>query len=184
MAARGGEYDPEIHHRRSLRLKDYDYSVGVFYFTICVHNRRRVFGRVSDGQVILSKLGAIVLDEWEHTPQVRAEVEIDAFVVMPNHIHGIIFIHGGNDPSAGPADADGSKQRLERLAKSFSAFLAGFKAAITSRANVLVKARGRTLWQRSGYDHVIRNDRDLQARRQYIEFNPARWEEDEYYPEP
>jgi hypothetical protein len=192
-------YDPTIHRRRTLRLKDYDYSTGAFYFTLCTHNRKCVFGDVSQGQVILSRIGSVVLDEWERTRQVRPEAELDACVIMPNHFHGIVFIHGTEAGSphsrtlsppargsrAGTNGAlSGAEPPPQRLARSFGAFLGGFKSAITSRVNTLLDMRGRPLWQRNCYEHVIRNDRDLQARRDYIAFNPARWEEDEYYPGP
>ncbi len=86
-------YDPEIHHRRSIRLKGYDYSqAGAYFITICTHDRECIFGEIRDGQMHLNEIGKIVEAEWLKTAEIRDNVEMDAFVVMPNHVHGIIII--------------------------------------------------------------------------------------------
>lgn len=86
-------YDPEIHHRRSIRLKGYDYSrAGAYFITICTHDRKCVLGEVIDGQMHLNQFGKIVASEWLKTGEVRENVELDVSVVMPNHMHGILII--------------------------------------------------------------------------------------------
>jgi putative transposase len=90
------EYDPGMHHRRSIRFRGFDYSrTGDYFLTIVAHNRRCLFGEIVDGRVELSPVGQIVLSEWRKTPAVRSEIELDECVIMPNHIHGIIRISGG-----------------------------------------------------------------------------------------
>ncbi len=87
------KFDPQIHHRRSIRLKGYDYSqAGAYFITICCDDRKCLFGKISDGKMILNDLGKIAHDEWLRTPDLRKNIELDAFIVMPNHIHGIILI--------------------------------------------------------------------------------------------
>ncbi len=88
------EYDPEVHHRRSIRLRDFDYSnVGAYYVTICAWQRECLFGEVVDGEVRLNTVGEIVQEEWQLTAAVRENVRLDEFIVMPNHFHAIIFIN-------------------------------------------------------------------------------------------
>ncbi|MGH7601113.1 MAG: transposase [bacterium] len=101
-------YDPEIHHRRSIRLKGYDYSqAGAYFITICTHDRECIFGEIRDGQMQLNEIGKIVEAEWLKTVEIRDNVELDAFVVMPNHVHGIIIITGnaGTDDAIGANDS-------------------------------------------------------------------------------
>ncbi len=87
-------FNPDIHHRRSIRLKDYDYSsAGAYFVTLCVLNRECVFGEVTDGVMMLNHHGEIVLKEWLKSAEIRKEIELDAFIVMPNHLHGIIVIN-------------------------------------------------------------------------------------------
>src|SRR3954452_12071731 len=88
-------YDPDRHHRRSVRLADYDYAqAGAYFITICAHQRESHFGEISDGAVQLNELGRIVDEEWARSSEIRSEIELDTWVVMPNHLHGIVFITG------------------------------------------------------------------------------------------
>jgi putative transposase len=96
-------YDPQIHHRRSIRLKGYDYSqAGAYFITICTTNRQCLFGHISNGEMILNDAGKIAVDAWMQTPDIRSNVQLDAFVVMPNHIHGIIIITNRRGESHSP----------------------------------------------------------------------------------
>ncbi len=91
------KYNPDIHHRRSMRLKGYDYSqAGAYFVTICSWNRQCIFGDVVDGNVKLNEYGEIVDEYWYHLPQHHSHVALDEFVIMPNHIHGILIIDGNN----------------------------------------------------------------------------------------
>ena len=85
-------YNPDIHHRHSIRLQDYDYSqAGAYFVTICTWQRDCLFGEIVNGEMVLNDMGRIVVDEWEKTATVRKNVILDEFVIMPNHFHGIIF---------------------------------------------------------------------------------------------
>jgi putative transposase len=87
------KYDPDKHHRRSLRLPGYDYSQpGAYFVTICAHQRQCIFGEIIDGQMRLNQYGVIVADEWQKSSIIRREIELDAWVVMPNHFHGIVVM--------------------------------------------------------------------------------------------
>jgi len=103
-------YNPDIHHRHSIRLKDYDYSQnGAYFVTICTWQRECLFGEIVNGEMVLNDMGLIVVDEWEKTAIVRKNVILDEFVLMPNHFHGVIFFSEdvGATPVARP-DATGS----------------------------------------------------------------------------
>ncbi|MDF5716226.1 MAG: hypothetical protein PUP93_20655 [Rhizonema sp. NSF051] len=94
------EYNPEIHHRTSIRLKGYDYSSdGAYFVTICTYQRECLFGEIVDGKMLLNEYGKIIASKWEQSSTIRQEIELDEWIVMPNHFHGIIFIT--NQPSVG-----------------------------------------------------------------------------------
>jgi REP-associated tyrosine transposase len=91
------KYNPDIHHRRSVRLKNYDYSQrGLYFITICTNNRVCLFGEVKNDEIILNDAGEIARVEWFKTERLRPDVKCDAFVIMPNHVHGIVVIRRGN----------------------------------------------------------------------------------------
>ena len=95
-------YDPNIHHRRSIRLEGYDYSQeGLYFVTICTENKHCLFGNITDGEMVLNEMGTIAYNAWLETPLIRKNIGLDVFVVMPNHIHGIIIIRRGelNSPN-------------------------------------------------------------------------------------
>ncbi|MDR1153558.1 MAG: hypothetical protein LBL04_02510 [Bacteroidales bacterium] len=105
-------YNPTIHHRRSIRLKDYDYSqAGLYFITICVQNRHCLFGKITDNKMILNKYGKIAYGEWLKTPNMHPNIQLDEFIVMPNHMHGIIVIADN--------DGDGGGRRQIPLGRSF-----------------------------------------------------------------
>jgi putative transposase len=186
-----------IYRRSSQRLKEYDYSqAGAYFITICTHDRKSIFGDVRDGEMVLNNAGRIVADEWMKSADIRNEIELDALVVMPNHVHGIIVITNvvANDcrgvwPYVIDRTGDRPVAPTTGLVpsgpkpKSIGSFIAGFKSACTKRINELRGAPGAKLWQRNYYEHVIRGEDDLNDIRQYILDNPARWAEDENNPE-
>ncbi len=177
-------YDPQRHHRRSIRLKGYDYTQpGAYFVTLCTHERAHLFGRVVNGVMVLNALGEMVRDEWFRSADIRAEIELhpDEFVVMPNHIHGIVWIvdnAGATGPNVG---AHG--RALQRPPRSLPSFIAGFKSSVTNRINQHRDTPGAPVWQRNYYEHIIRDDRALNAIRQYIHDNPLRWHLDRYNPD-
>ncbi|MGH2568954.1 MAG: transposase [Bacteroidota bacterium] len=176
------KYNPRLHHRRSIRLKGYDYSSeGGYFVTICTHNRECLFGEVVEEKMRLNEIGQIVKEEWARTSEIRQEVGLDAFVVMPNHLHGVIIIN--TDPSKemhnvgthGPAS-------LRRQPRSLGSIVAGFKSAATKRINAHRNSPRMPVWQNRFYEHIIRDEDDRNRIRHYILENPRRWFYDEENP--
>ena len=169
-------------HRRSIRLKEYDYGqAGAYFVTLCTHHRECLFGEVVEGNVVLNEMGEIVEKEWRISANLRREIELDEFVVMPNHIHGIIAIRDHHPVGATGRSPLHSKHRT-LSPKSLGSFVAGFKSSVTKRINQLHGTPGHPVWQRNYYEHVVRNEIDLQEIREYIENNPVKWLEDENHP--
>ncbi|OGO51992.1 MAG: hypothetical protein A2148_04100 [Chloroflexi bacterium RBG_16_68_14] len=176
-------YDPQRHHRRSIRLLGYDYrEAGAYFVTICTQNRECVFGEVVQGQMISNGPGQMVESVWHQLPQHYTGVEVDAFVVMPNHVHGIIILVGAG-PCACP-DGSGQPQGVAPTgAMSLPDVVQRFKSLTTAKYRWGVHKDGwlpfpGRLWQRNYYEHIIRDDAELDRIRQYIHENPARWGED------
>lgn len=167
------EFDPKIHHRRSIRLKGYDYARdGAYFVTIVTWQREMLFGEVVDGVMVLNDMGEIVREEWERAPIVRPYIELGAYVVMPNHIHGILIFNVGATRRVAP-----TKTTLQ--SGSLGAVIGQFKSIVTKRINTLHNSPGVPVWQRNYYDRIIRNEREMSRIWDYIEANPARWEKDE-----
>ena len=168
--------------RKSTRLQSYDYrTAGAYFVTICTYDREPTFGQVVNESVILSPAGLIVQEEWIRTPQLRPGVELDQFVVMQNHVYGIVVFHDDPARFANQPDEAHGCAPLRRSPRSLSSLIAGYKSSATKKIN---RARGMprmSVWQRNYYEHVIRNDQDLDRIHQYIANNPAKWQEDEYY---
>jgi len=172
-------YDSKIHHRRSIRLRHHDYIAGVYFFTLVAYQRECLFGSVVDEVMQLNDWGRIVAEEWARTPAVRANIELDSFVIMPNHVHGIVWINCGGDRQEVVPDQMGAPDVFAAepgpRKHSLGAFIGGFKAGVTKRINTLRGMPGGPVWQRNYYEHVIRNETELARAREYIETNPLRW---------
>lgn len=176
--------------RKSARLQHYDYAeTGGYFVTICAYQRESLFGEVQDGLMVLNDAGLAVRSEWLRTPEIRREASLDAFQVMPNHLHLIVFIHRGLPQDRhGAQDTDAMRNagaqglaplhRPNRPPQSLGALMAGFKAAATKRINQLRQTPGAPVWQRNYYERVLRNERELEAAREYIIGNPSKWDED------
>ena len=176
------------YHRRSIRLKGYDYTQpGAYFVTICTHGRKMLFGRVVDGEMQLNEFGEIVREEWFRSPDIRAEIELfpTEFVVMPNHIHGIVWIVETDTDVGAHSRAPLRRDRapLHRPPRSLGSFIAGFKSVVTKRINALRETPGARVWQRNYYERIIRDERALNAIRRYILTNPSRWSLDRYNPQ-
>ena len=176
------KYDPEKHHRRSIRLKDYDYSQsGAYFITICTHNRECLFGEIVNVGMILNEFGKIAWEEWDNNAKIRKNLVQDEYVVMPNHVHGILFILDENDIGATRRVAP--TERLSGLASgSIGAIIGQFKSIVTKRVNSIRGTPGLDIWQRNYHEHVIRDKDELLEIREYIANNPIRWAEDENNP--
>lgn len=190
-------YDPEIHHRRPVRLPAWDYRErGAYFVTVCTHERRCTLDNPS--------IRAIVLEAWQGIPDHFRTVDIDEFVIMPNHVHGIIWITVGATAPPRPRDATppacdatfpaatavgrGGPSPLRRGRPrgadpgSLGAIVGSFKSYAAYRINGLRGTFGAPVWQRNYYERVIRDDRELECAREYILDNPRKWAEDKHHP--
>jgi len=177
-------YDPAIHHRRSIRLRTHDYAAaGAYYVTLCAHERRRLFGVVVNGRMALNEAGQMVAHWFRELPHKFPDVQCDAFVVMPDHVHFVVrtgcvgaglrarpLIYGGEHTEGG-----------EHIGSPLRNIVAWFKTMTTNAYIRGVKQSGwapfsGTLWLRNYYEHVVRNDADLARIRAYIRDNPANYD--------
>ena len=173
-------YNPDTHRRRSIRLKGYDYTqAGAYFVTVVTYGRECLFGDVVDGDMVLNENGQIIVEEWVRTADIRPNVSLDVFIVMPNHIHSIIMI----------ADGRGTLQRApttERFGQptsnSIPTIVRLFKSVTTKRINVVRGMPGSAVWQGNYYEHIIRDEDDLCRIREYIVNNPLQWEVDRENP--
>ncbi len=170
--------------RRSIRLPHHDYASAAAYFvTICTYDRIELFGEIRDAEMHLGALGRLVADEWQRTAAVRPAVTVDAFVVMPNHLHGVLVLADFADA----VDPVGASRRLAHAGQpsrakpgTLGAIIGQFKSRVTKQARGFGWEDGRPIWQRNYYEHVIRDDPELDRIRAYIVGNPSRWHDDEY----
>jgi REP element-mobilizing transposase RayT len=147
--------------RRSLRLPGYDYSqAGAYFITVCTQNRVMLFGEVIRCDVRLNEMGTIVQQTWDDLPTHYHGIDLDAFIVMPNHVHGIVIL----------VDRSERRHAIQEIVR-------GFKTFSARRVNERGGQRA-ALWQRGYYEHVIRNEKALDRVRAYIANNPARWADD------
>ena len=150
-----------------------------------MYQRALLFGDIIDGEMMLNTLGCIVQEEWERTPLVRPYVQLDAFVVMPNHVHGILFLNWG---AVGATCQVAQPRAMQRIAPtnrpagaeagSIGAIISQFKSVATKRINGVRQTPGASVWQRNYYEHVIRSDSSCNRIRSYILTNPAGWDRD------
>jgi len=193
------------HHRRSIRLKRYDYTQpGAYFVTIVTQERECSLGEIVHNEMVVSPMGKIVLDTWDWLASQYTYVTLDEFCVMPNHFHGVIVINdagickgdidtdicrGGTDTDMGRGDtgADvcrgGSRTAPTNTTKTkpLGRLIGAFKTVSTKRINEMRGTPGATVWQRNYYEHIIRNEDELGRIRTYIAANPASWQEDDEY---
>lgn len=141
-------YDPKIHHRRSIRLQEFDYSqAGMYFITICSANHKNVFGNIINDEMILNDWGRAASEEWKRTAQMRPTVELDEFVIMPNHLHGIIIlleIECKNEPQH---QSPTHEKYGKPTSNSIPTIVRGYKAAVTRRINILRENTDGAIWQ-------------------------------------
>ena len=164
-----------------MRLKGYDYSQGGYYFvTICTKDREEWFGKIENGEMVLSMCGKVAGDFWSEIPLHFQHVQIDEFSVMPNHVHGILILEENIVGNAYMRSHQGNAfmhSLQDRTKMSLSKIIQQYKASVTRKINSLEEGLNFG-WQKSFYDHVIRNDKSLDNLRQYIANNPLKWELD------
>ncbi len=172
-------YNPDVHHRRSIRLPRYDYaSAGAYFVTICSVQKNCLFGEIKGGIISLSVIGKIVQEVWLNLPNNFTKIRLDDFVVMPNHLHGIICLIDHSD-LINSHTADLTKNSMPNGTKkdSLGAIVQNFKSVSTRRVNTITRNSG-TIWQRNYYETIIRSDRAYENIKLYIQENPLKWEED------
>ena len=166
---------PDAFHRRSLRLPGYDYTQpGAYFVTLVAQGRLCLFGEIADGEMQLNEVGEIVAQAWQWLARQYPYVDIDEWVIMPNHLHGIIWIVN-NDASGRGGSRPAPTTHPVHPQKSLGRLIGAFKTTSTKQINILNHTPGAALWQRNYYEHVIRNDDDLRRIREYICNNPLRW---------
>ncbi|HJS19171.1 MAG TPA: hypothetical protein VJ785_10495 [Anaerolineales bacterium] len=193
------KFDPKKHHRRSIRLPEYDYSQpGAYFVTIVAWRRESLFGEVVQGEMKLNHAGKIVRWEWLNVPKRFPYLALGAFIVMPNHLHGILIFHANvgatrqdlngvhsDNPvlsvkTTGSITRIGSPLPQGSKSASLGAIIAQFKSRVTKRLLPLLKDR--LIWQRNYYEHIVRNDNDLKNKTEYIDANPLLWDQGDENP--
>ena len=186
-------YAQDRHHRRSIRLANYDYSLpGAYFITMVAYQRECLFGNIVYGEMQLSPMGQIAEEHWRLIPEHFLHVTLGAYVVMPNHVHGIIIIQGRSDAS--PSERRGttlscpnstrscpnSNPPREEFGKpvkgSIPTIIRSYKASVTNRIQKELNVTA--IWQRNYYEHIIRNEAEHNRIHAYIESNPANWDRD------
>ena len=163
----------KLQSRKRNRMKNFDYSKnGAYFITICIQDRISYFGKIKEGKITLNKYGEIVAKTWEWLATQYPYVELGEFIVMPNHFHGIIYINSNN--------VVGTGRDLSTKIKPISELIGAFKTVSSKKIN-----KDNSLfsfyWQRSFYDRVIRNEKELEKMTDYIRLNPENWEKDELF---
>ena len=164
-----------LNNRKSTRLNNHDYRLpGGYFITICSYQRNPIFGKISNGRIIQNRIGNIVEKEWFKIPIYRNYVNLheDEFVLMPNHIHAIVWI---DDYCSTSANTNSPQAKLK--SRSLGAIIGQFKSKTSRLANQIRNTPGSTIWQRNYYDHIIRNQKELAAIKKYILDNPLKAEE-------
>ena len=171
--------------RRSIRLKGYDYSqAGAYFLTVCTYRHTLLFGKVTNGQMALNELGTIAFDSWLSIAEKRSNLSLDNFVVMPNHVHGIIHIGETEPMDMGLVASLASTKTPGKLSSNSLGTIVGqFKGAVSKRAKTQSIPSASRIWQRNFYEHIIRDEDSLNRIRAYVLENPSRWTEDSFFAE-
>jgi putative transposase len=177
-------------HRRSIRLQGYDYTWdGAYFITICSHERQLLFGSIHEAKMTLNVYGQIVAQEWQKTPLLRPYVQLGLFVVMPNHLHGIIAIEHQalpaslTEPSPDSVGAQRAAPSTPHVpSQSLGAIIRAFKSAVTRRVRI-EHDMSSTIWQRNYHEHIIRDEASYNQIVGYVENNPALWVQDRFFAE-
>lgn len=174
---------PRLSHRRSIRLKGYNYALpGAYFVTLCTYRRAPLFGQIREGQISLNALGTLVQESWLSIAKKRSNAILDEFVVMPNHLHGIIIIDDERCSDRASAKSESASMKSGKLSPdSLGAIVGQFKGEVTKQAKALSVMPASQIWQRNFYDRIIRNQNSLDEIRAYIRDNPSRWHEDSLF---
>ena len=171
--------------RHSIRLIGYDYTrPGAYFVTICTRNRQPFFGEIVSDEMRANAFGEIVREYWYEIPDHFPHVEVDAFVIMPNHLHDIRVFHAVGARHAVPLqDTRRDEQFGKAVPGSLPTIIRSFKSVCTRKINIMRDSPGEKIWQRNYFEHIIRTETSLNEIRHYIQENPERWHLDLYNPE-
>ena len=179
-------YNPNIHRRKSIRLQGYDYSqAGLYFITICTNNRDCLFGQINDSKMILNYGGQVAEKCWSEIPLHFPNVVLHEYIIMPNHLHGMIQLSPINaHDTVGvenfqPLHNEKQNQFQKIIPHSIGSSVRGYKIGITKwfRENTDVH----NIWQRNYYEHIIRNQESYEKISGYIISNPEQWQKDKFY---
>lgn len=188
-------YDPKIHHRRSIRLKGYDYSLaGLYFITICCQDMKCRFGNIENDEMVLNEFGSVAQNEWIKLTARFPNFELDVFQIMPNHMHGIIslndFVVGAgftpaqNNVGAGFTPAHRTRAGVNP-APTIGDIVGSYKSLVANECLKIYKSNNEImgkLWQRDYYEHIIRNETSYKRISKYIINNPQQWDADKFHP--
>jgi REP element-mobilizing transposase RayT len=175
-------YNPDKHRRRSIRLKGYDYSQpGAYFVTICAHNREMLFGDIIDNAMIMNEYGEMVEYTWYDLHNHNHNIKLDDFVIMPNHVHGVIIINGIG-PDAVGAGSKPAPTTMNHKQHGLSEIIRQFKTFSARHINKIRQSPGIHVWQRNYYEHIVRDENELNRIRKYIIENPLNWDMDNENP--
>ena len=201
-------YNPNIHHRRSVRLQGYDYSqAGLYFITICCHNREYLFGNITNEEMKLNDAGKIADECWIEIPNHFPNAVLHEYVVMPNHVHGVIELVVGNNVGAnnhspendattnvgannhspennattnvGANNHSSLQTPFKSPSKTIGSIVRGFKIGVTKWCRQHTDTE--TIWQRNYHEHIIRNEQSYLTISEYIINNPKNWKDDKFY---
>lgn len=189
------QYNPLIHHRRSIRLKGYDYTQeGLYFITICCFENKHLFGKIMDGVMVLNEAGRVTERCWEEIPEHFEDVVLHAFVIMPNHVHGILEIEGVKKEMDrnGAGAFTGAKNfspvqdnciknfspHFKSLSRTIGSVVRGFKIGVTKWMRQYTDVVN--VWHRNYYDIIIRNEQSYDNISKYIVDNPINWRDDRF----
>lgn len=182
-------FEPQVHHRRSIRLKGYDYSqTGAYFVTLVSCRRVSLFGNMQGDKIVLSEMGKMVKRCWLNLPEIF-NIQLDEWVIMPNHLHGIIWILDSRTGEATAqtnydlsislrAVASPQQRPIGTQPGSLGAIIQNFKSVSTRKINHMRSTLGVRIWQRNYYERIIRDEEEWGRIRLYIQENPAQWKED------
>ena len=178
------KYNPNIRHRKSIRLKGYDYSqAGKYFITICVQDRECLFGEIVDGKMMLNDAGRIANECWLNIPEHFPHAVLHQHVVMPNHIHGIIELFPANMVVVGANNYSPLRtpQPLppRSPSKTIGSIVRGYKIGVAKWFRIHSDID--KLWQRNYWEHIIRDDQSFQRISKYIINNPKKWKDDTFH---
>ena len=139
-----------------------------------------MFGEIRNNKIYVNQIGKVVQEEWLQSATIRKEIELDEWVIMPNHLHGIVIINSINsqDKEVIYQEQGASLAPLQRNRKSLASFVAGFKSSVTKRVRLMSEISDFIVWQRNFYESVIKDDIHLDNTRLYIQNNPVNWHRD------